>query len=75
MRPTNNIKNPIKVYGTIAGELKKYIDKYSVDYITFSAVSSSTHDLYSAFAKRIYKILGGKKIFASESGHWTIYLK
>lgn len=61
MRPTNlNGTSAIKVYSTIANQLRYYIKREgSIDTITFEPAVARTAGLYNSFAKMIAKKLGG----------------
>lgn len=74
-QPTGATKNALKVYSTIGKELKEYIKKYPVDYITFSSVTPRTYVIYEQLAKRIARELNGtiKKPYMLE-GTWEIHL-
>ena len=60
MRPTNNVKNALRVYSTIGQALKAYITEFSAEQIIFTAAVERTVEIYQRLATTIAKRLGGQ---------------
>lgn len=75
MNLTRDITNPIKVYATIGGIIKQYVQRYPVSGIEFAAVTDRVVPLYAKLARKMATELNGEIVPTRFPSHFKIALK